>query len=75
VNQKDTAISLHVNGSPREVPSGLTLASLLRHLGRDPQVPGIAVALAGRVVPRARWEETDVHDGADVEIVTAIQGG
>ncbi|PMD04107.1 sulfur carrier protein ThiS, partial [Brevibacterium paucivorans] len=31
--------------------------------------------LNGAVIPRARWAETDVADGAVIDIVTAVQGG
>jgi sulfur carrier protein len=35
----------------------------------------VAVALDGTVVPRARLAETVLHEGARVEVVTAVQGG
>jgi len=68
-------INIVVNGGSRSVPSGLTLKSLLRQLDRDPSVPGIAIALADRVVRRTDWAETPVSDGDRVEIITAAQGG
>ena len=68
-------LSLHVNGEPREVPPGLSLRDLLAHLGRDPDLPGVAVAVDDRVVRRALWHETPLADGARVEIITASQGG
>lgn len=66
---------LHVNGERREVPDGLTVRSLLEHVGRDPDQTGMAVALGDRVVRRAEWDETTVSEGDSVEIVTAAQGG
>jgi sulfur carrier protein len=36
---------------------------------------GIAVALNGRVVPRAEWRETPLRAGDAIEIVLARQGG
>ncbi|CAN5537385.1 sulfur carrier protein ThiS [soil metagenome] len=75
MTSSETALSIQINGEPQDVPAGLSIADLLRRLGRDPEVPGIAVALGGGVVPRAKWSDTLVEDGADVEIVTAIQGG
>jgi sulfur carrier protein len=36
---------------------------------------GIAVAIDGDVIRRGVWSETHVHDGAQVEIVTAAAGG
>ncbi|MGH3718186.1 MAG: sulfur carrier protein ThiS [Pseudonocardiaceae bacterium] len=62
-----------LNGHPRELPDGATLADLLERLG----VPshGVAVALDGAVVPRASWPGTALREGAAVEVLTAVQGG
>ncbi|HYE95571.1 MAG TPA: sulfur carrier protein ThiS [Rubricoccaceae bacterium] len=68
-------IAIEVNGQPRTVPAGLTLDTLLRHLGRDPGAPGVAVAVGDRVVHREAWPATPIEDGARVEIITAFQGG
>ena len=64
-----------INGEPRPVPDGLSVEALLRHVGRDPAVPGVAVALGDRVVRRADWPTTPVSDGDRVEVITAAQGG
>lgn len=63
------------NGAPRDVPDGLTVEALLAHVGRDPSLPGVAVAVGERVVRRAEWAETAVSDGDCVEVITAAQGG
>ena len=68
-------IDILVNGEPRSVPPNLTVDALLRQLGRDPDVPGVAVAVADRVVRRADWPERTVAVGDRVEIITAAQGG
>lgn len=68
-------IDITVNGTARTVPSGLTVDGLLRQLERDPSIPGVAVAVADRVVRRADWSETPIPEGARVEIITAAQGG
>ena len=67
--------TLRINGEPRDVPAPLALDALLDHLGRDPGLPGVAIAVGDRVVPRSRWPETTVEDGDRVEIITASQGG
>ena len=64
-----------VNGAPRVVDSGTTVADLIADLGHDPSGRGVAAALNGEVVPRARWRATAVGDGDRVEILTAIGGG
>jgi sulfur carrier protein len=70
-----TDIRLTLNGEARAVPDGLTVRDLLAHLGRDPEAPGVAVAVGDRVVRRADWAATAVRDGDRVEVVTAAQGG
>ena len=67
--------TLRVNGEVRDAPAGLSVRALLAHLGRDPDLPGVAVAVNDRVVRRALWDETTVPEAARVEIITASQGG
>ena len=62
-----------VNGEPREIAAGTTLARLLD--GLDVPERGVAVAVDAEVVPRGAWATTPIEDGAQVEVVTAIQGG
>jgi sulfur carrier protein len=58
-------VNIYVNGRPRQVdlPAG------------SPTPRGVAVALDGTVVPRARLADTALHEGARIEVVTAVQGG
>ena len=64
-----------VNGERRELPSSATVASVIELLDVGLGARGVAVALNGEVVTRARWSQTEVRDGARIEIVAAIQGG
>ena len=64
-----------LNGEPRDVPAGLSVEALLRHVGRDPAATGVAVAVGDHVVRRAEWPETPVGEGDRVEVITAAQGG
>jgi sulfur carrier protein len=64
-----------VNGQPRELESGATVAAVVALLEVPAGARGVAVALDGQVVTRASWAETEVADGSLVEIVSAIQGG
>ena len=68
-------MSALVNGSPRAVERGTTVADLISELGHDPAGRGVAAAVNGEVVPRAVWGATVVVDGDRVEILTAIGGG
>jgi len=67
--------AITLNGSPHELAGEVTIDELLRRLGRDPAVPGVAVAVGDRVVRRSEWEQTRVRPGDRVEVVTAAQGG
>ena len=71
--------TIHLNGEPQPWRGGLVLAELLRGMGIDPDPEsgrrGVAVALDGRVVPRAAWAETVLAAGARVEVIGAIGGG
>ena len=65
-----------VNGEPRELADGATVATIVASLSDDGAAArGIAVAVGGEVVPRGQWPTTSVRDGAEVEVVTAVQGG
>ncbi len=66
-------MQIEVNGQPREVADGATVASLLDELGVAR--PQVAVELNLEVVPRARHAETELHDGDRLEIVTLVGGG
>jgi sulfur carrier protein len=61
-----------VNEKPVEVDEQTTVATLLESLGFPDR--GIAVALDLSVLPRSRWT-TALSDGAQIDIVTAVQGG
>lgn len=62
-----------INGERRELADGATVPDALGALGA-PRA-GVAVAVDGEVVPRARWAGTPLRDGARVEVLTAVQGG
>jgi sulfur carrier protein len=68
-------MNVTVNGEPRLLAPGATVASVVELLDVAPQARGVAVALDGEVVSRSRWSETEVREGARVEVVAAIQGG
>jgi sulfur carrier protein len=64
---------INVNGSEREVPDGATVTEMLAALGVPAR--GVAVAVDGAVVTKTDHDRTVVPDGADVEVLTAVQGG
>ena len=64
-----------INGEPRELTTGTTVAEVVASASGVPEGRGTAVALDGEVVPRGQWERTELTDGARVEVVVAVQGG
>jgi sulfur carrier protein len=68
-------MNVTVNGEPRRLQAGATVASVVEMLDVAPGARGVAVALDGEVVTRSRWPQTELRDGSLVEVVVAIQGG
>jgi sulfur carrier protein len=64
-----------VNGAAAELPIGARIADVLDALGVEPGRRGVAIAIDGEVVPRTQWESTTLPEGAQIEVVQAIQGG
>jgi thiamine biosynthesis protein ThiS len=65
---------IYVNGKP--VPAQRpTIRELLLAIDIDPDRAGIAVAVDSEVARRGAWPTQTIEDGAQVEIVTATQGG
>jgi thiazole synthase len=62
-----------VNGEYRELPDGSTVETVVRELGVDRR--GTAVAVDGEVVPRGKWHDELLHDGQEIEVLHAVQGG
>jgi len=66
-------ITLTINGDKREVPEGLTLATLLTHLGLDARM---VVVEQNRVIVRKNAiAEARVAAGDEIEIVHFVGGG
>jgi sulfur carrier protein len=66
-------VNIVVNGEPRSVASGTTLAQLLETLRLDPR--SLAVELNLDVIPRGRHAQCVLQDGDRLEIVTLVGGG
>jgi sulfur carrier protein len=68
-------VKIVLNGEPRELPEGARVEEAVTATGAPPEAQGVAVALDGEVVPRGRWDETELREGQRVEVVRAVQGG
>ncbi len=66
-------ITVVLNGEPREVPAGLSVATFLTHLGLP--ADRVAVELDRQIVRKAVWPETLIETGAQIEVVHFVGGG
>jgi sulfur carrier protein len=62
-----------VNGETHELPAGTTLGELIAKLQLAPE--RLAIERNREVVRRARWAETEIADGDQIEIVHFVGGG
>lgn len=69
----NASIQIQLNGEPRELEPGTTLAALLDAEGLAQR--RVAVEVNGGIVPRARHPEHALAAGDRVEIVHALGGG
>ena len=67
------SLQVKLNGAPHELPDASTVAQAVAELTAAPS--GVAAAVNGDVIPRGSWDATMLHDGDQVEVVTAVQGG
>ncbi|MGH3494978.1 MAG: sulfur carrier protein ThiS [Sciscionella sp.] len=66
-------IEVTVNGAEHQVTEGTALAELLVAL--DLPQTGVAVAVDAVVVTRGDWTAHRLRPGAEIEVLTAVQGG
>jgi sulfur carrier protein len=66
-------MQVKLNGEPREIPEGMTVASLLGHLGV--KAPRVAVEVNEAVVTKDRYDACELRAGDAVEIVAFVGGG
>lgn len=63
-----------INGEPHELDEEAGLADVLAILGYE-SGRGLAVAVDGEVIPKARWDNLGLAGGMKVEVLRAVQGG
>lgn len=66
-------MTVQLNGKPHALPAGSTVGALVASLGLRRE--GVAVAVAGRVVPRSAYDDHALREGDAVEIIHAVGGG
>ena len=68
-----TSIDVVINGQPRTVNTGTTVAALIGELGLGDRK--VAVERNREIVPRAQHATTALADGDRLEVVTFVGGG
>lgn len=71
--QTSHAIQIRLNGEPREVQPGTSVAAFVAALGLRPEI--VAVEVNERLVPREWRAQTLLVSGDRVEVVTLVGGG
>ena len=68
-----TVITVSINGEARQLPSGVTVASLIDEMG----LAGKRIALErnGEIVPRSTFAAIRLSQNDKLEIVVAVGGG
>jgi len=69
----ETHVRVVVNGEPRELQAGRSVADLLEGLGLHPGM--IVVELNREILERARLASVEVRDGDVLELVHFVGGG
>jgi sulfur carrier protein len=68
-------VKVVLNGNETDLADGATVRAAVDALALPAAGRGVAVAVDAEVVPRGEWEATELHDGARIEVLRAIQGG
>ena len=71
--RRPRVVQVIVNGEPRALQAGATVAELVAALGLGPR--RIAVEVNRAVVPRTEYGATALRDGDAVEIIHFVGGG
>ena len=67
---------IELNGAPRELPAGATLADAVREAGAGRRTAAASPSPStARSSPAREWEATPLREGQRVEVLAAIQGG
>lgn len=66
-------MNLLVNGAPTTCAPGTTIHDLVKDVAGTER--GVAVSIDREVVPRSKWVDVHLYDGAHVEVLVAAAGG
>ena len=70
--KKKKKMEIQINNTPKETQA-TTLSALIAEAGLPEK--GIAAAIDNKMIPKAEWESTPLHEGANIVIIKAACGG
>ena len=70
--KKKEKMKIQINNTPKETQA-TTLSALIAEAGLPEK--GIAAAIDNKMIPKAEWESTPLHEGANIVIIKAACGG
>ena len=66
-------MKIMINGQLRRFDKTITIPELLAELALEPR--RVAIERNGKIVPRARYDETELAENDQLEIVSLVGGG
>ena len=72
-NSQGNGIQITLNGQKRAFPASQSLVFLLQDL--EIKADRVAIELDRKIVRPAEWKDTEIRDGAEIEIVHFVGGG
>ncbi|MDD1632938.1 MAG: sulfur carrier protein ThiS [Methylococcaceae bacterium] len=66
-------MNIKLNGEKRELPDGLTVRAMLRHIGIQPE--RVAVEINEQIIRKATYDDAVVRYSDSVEVVQIKGGG
>lgn len=67
------SIRVKINGEERAIEEPLNISELVALLELQPK--GIAVEVNREIVPKSQWEQRQLAEGDEIEMVTFVGGG
>ena len=67
-------MKIKVNKREKIMPDNISVSELIKLIGYS-DTSGIALAINEEVIPKAKWDNTKLSDGANITIIQATCGG
>ena len=68
-------MKIKLNGEVQDINSSNSLDDFIKTYLGGKEAKGIAVALNSTIIPKQKWNETNLNENDEVEVVHAVQGG